>query len=212
MDIRATLPPAFTGVASTPTASTADAGRTATLQGLAAVVLDPTAKASDAEKLDAYNASFRLAVTGQFANLGPDDRRLLNQVGNSDTAQAVKGARAAYEGKMLGAMDQARRTNAPHSQALGAAALSHFDSLPGHEQNLLFSSLNAPDRTGETPFASVADWRGRMAAMGGVSNSIDRVQLSDAAKAALASAPPASSAPTPPATPYVAGSVANIRA
>jgi len=210
MDIRATSPATLAGVAAAPTAAAADAGQAATLQGLAAVVLDTTGKASDADKLAAYNASYRLAVTGQFSNIGTDDRRLLNQVGNSDIAQAVKGARAAYEAKMLGAMDQAGRSSAPHGQALGAAALRHFDSLPDHQQNLLFSSLNAPSRTGETPFAGIADWRGQMAAIGGVP--VDRVQLSDAAKAALAAAPASTSAPAPSATPYVSGSVANIRA
>ncbi len=212
MDIRATLPPALAGVASAPGASTADSGQAATLQGLASVVLDATGKASDADKLTAYNASRQMAVTGQFANLGADDRRLLNQIGNSDTAQAVKGARADYEAKLLGAMDQARTRGGSHGQALGAAALSHFDSLPGHDQNLLFSSLNAPDRTGATPFANVADWRGQMAAMGGVSAPVDRVELSDAAKAALSAGAPSATTAAAPSSPYVAGSVANIRA
>src|SRR5512140_48443 len=138
MDIRASLPPALAGVASAPGASTADAGQAATLRGLASVVLDGAGKASDADKLTAYNASRRMAVTGQFTSLGPDDRRLLNQVGNSDTAQAVQSARATYETRMMGAIQQARASGAPHGRALGAAALSHFDSLPGHDQNLLF--------------------------------------------------------------------------
>src|SRR4051812_25958379 len=117
MDIRATLPPALSGVAPAPTAQASDAGRAATLQGLASVVLDTTGKASDAEKLTAFNASHRLAATGQFSNLGADDRRLLNQVGNSDAAQSVKGARAAYDARMLGALDQARRNGTPHGKA-----------------------------------------------------------------------------------------------
>jgi hypothetical protein len=209
MDIRVSLPPALSGVASTPSAPTADAAPAAALQGLASVVLDATGKATDADKLSAYNHSNQLAVTGKFSNLGPDDRRLLNQVGNSDTAQAVRGARATYDGRMLGAMDQARRSGAPHGQALGAAALSYFDGLPSHDQNLLLSSLNAPDRTGATPFAGVSDWRGQMAAMGGVSGPVDRVDLSDAAKALVGGNGPAASAA--PAA-YVTGSLASIRA
>jgi hypothetical protein len=211
MDIRASLPPALTGVASAPGAPTADTGQAAALRGLATVVLDATGKASDGDKLSAYNRSNQLAVTGRFANLGPDDRRLLNQVGNSDTAQAVRSARAAYETKMMGAIQQARASGGSHGQALGAAALSHFDSLSSHDQNLLFSSLNAPDRTGATPFAGIADWRSQMAAMGGASTPVDRVELSDAAKAAMSTAQPAPIAAAPP-SPYVAGSVADIRA
>ena len=212
MDIRATLPPALAGVppvAASPATTGGDPAQA--LRGMASVVLDMTGRASDADKLSAYNSSFKQAVTGQFAKLGPDDRRLLNQVGNSDTAQAVRTARATYEGKMMGAIQQARASGAPHGQALGTAALNHFDSLPGHEQNLLFSSLNAPDRTGATPFASVSDWRGQMGAMAGVSTPVDRVELSDAGKAAMNAAPPATAAATPVVTPYVAGSLASIR-
>jgi len=211
MDIRASLPPALASAAAAPGAPTAQPGQAAALQGLASVVLDATGRASDGDKLSAYNRSHQLAVTGKFANLGPDDRRLLNQVGNSDTAQAVRGARAAYETRMMGAIQQARASGGSHGQALGAAALSHFDSLPSHDQDLLFSSLNAPDRTGATPFANVGDWRAQMAAMGGISAPVDRVELSDAAKAALGAAPPTAGAAAP-STPYVAGSVANVRA
>jgi hypothetical protein len=204
MDIRATLPPAL---AASP--ATAGGDQAQALHGLASVVLDTTGSVTDGDKLSAYNSSYKQAVTGRFSNLGPEDRRVLNQVGNSATAQAVGGARATYETKMMGAIRQAGASGAPHGQALGAAALNHFDSLSGHDQNLLFSSLNAPDRAGATPFASVSDWRGQMAGMGRPSAPVDRVELSDAAKALVGAAGPA--APAAP-TPYVSGSVASIRA
>lgn len=209
MDIRASLPPALAGAASASIAPAAGGDQAAALHGLASAVLDATGRASDANKLSAFNRSNQLAITGKFANLGPDDRRLLNQVGNSDTAQAVRAARATYETKMMGAIQQARASGAPHGQALGAAALRHFDSLSSHDQNLLFSSLNAPDRAGATAFASVSDWRGQMAAMGRVSAPVDRVELSDAARTLVGGSGP--SAPAAPAA-YVTGSVASVRA
>jgi len=212
MDIPATLPPVLAYASNVvPVAPTAGGDQATALHGLASVVLDTTGKANDADKLSAYNTSFKMAVTGQFRSLGPDDRHLLNQIGNSDTAQAVKGARATYETKMMAAIQRAGATGASHGQTLGAAALNHFDSLAGSDQQLLFSSLNAPDRTGATPFAGVDDWRGQMAAMGGVSTPIDRVELSDGAKA-LMGGTNAAAAPAPAPAPYVTGSVASIRA
>jgi hypothetical protein len=213
MDIPSALPPALARIAPVAQAAAPAPGAAdpaAALHGLASVILDASGKASDGDKLAAYNTSFRQAVTGQFRNLGPDDRRLLNQIGVSDTAQAVQGARATYESRMMAAIQQAGARGAPHGQALGAAALAHFDALPDHEQNLLFSSLNAPDRTGATPFTGVSDWRGQMAAMGGVSAPVDRVELSDAAKAVVGATPP-SPPPAPAAAPYVSGSVTNLK-
>ena len=207
MDIPSSLPPLLARVAPAPRATAQpDAG--AALQDLASTVLDTTGKASDEDKLAAYNASYRHVVTGQFRGLEPADRRLLNQVGISETAQAVQGARATYETKMRAAIQQAGASGGSHSQALGAAALAHFDGLSGFDQKLLFSSLNAPDRTGATPFAGLQDWRDQMGAMGGVPTPVDRVDLSDAAKAFVTTAPTGS---TPSPTAYVSGSVTNVR-
>ena len=208
MDIPSSLPPLLARVAPVaPAAAQADAA--AALQGLASTVLDSSGQASDEDKLAAYNTSFRHVVTGQFRSLEPADRRLLNQVGISDTAQAVQGARATYETKMRAAIQQAGASGGSHSQALGAAALAHFDGLSGFDQKLLFSSLNAPDRTGATPFAGVQDWRDQMAAIGGGTAPVDRVELSDAAKAYVGAAPAKATAPSPAA--YVSGSVTNVR-
>ena len=183
------------------------------LQGLASVVLDTDGRYSDGDKLDAYNASFQASVTGQYAGLGQDGANLLNQMANSGVAQQVETQRAHYADAMMGAIQRAGASGAPRSQALGAAALSHFDNLSSSDKMALFSSLNAPNRAGVTPFASLDDWRGQMATMGKVPRTpVDRVELSDAAIAMIgASAPAQATAPPPTATAYVTGSLANVR-
>ncbi|HEY0435487.1 MAG TPA: hypothetical protein VGC92_02530 [Phenylobacterium sp.] len=211
MDIPSALPPVLASVAPVPQAAPAGAGSAdagAALQGLASVILDTSGKASDEDRLAAYNTARQQAVTGQFRGLGPDDRRLLNQIGNSDTAQAVQNTRATYDARMRAAIQQAGASGGSHSQALGVAALAHFDSLPGFPQKLLFSSLNAPDRTGATPFAGLQDWRDQMGAMGGVRATVDRVELSATARGLLGADRP-SPAPAQPA--YVSGSLASVR-
>ena len=182
----------------------------ATLQGLASVVLDTSGKVSDADKLDAYTSSQRLSLTGQYAGVGPAGAALLNQIANSPTAQNVESQRANYAHAMMGAIQQASAAGVSRAQALGAASLQHFDGLSGADQKALFASLNAPNRAGVTPFAGLDDWRGQMAVMGKVSAPVDRIELSDAARALVgASAPAAPAAPAQPA--YVTGSIASLR-
>jgi len=193
--------------ASQPTAS--DAGNAlATLQGLASVILDTSGSASDADKLDAYSNSTQLSATGQYRGVGQDGARLLNQIAGSATAQQVETQRARYSAAMMEAIQKAGLSGVPRSQALGAAALQHFDGLSRTDQKALFSSLNAPGRTGVTPFAGIDEWRGQMATMGRVSGPVDKVSLSDGARALVGDKSPAA----PPATPYVPGSVASVRA
>lgn len=180
----------------------------ATLKVLATIILDSSGQATDADKLDAYNSSTRLHATGQYRGVGQDGARLLNQIGNSATAQQVEAQRARYSDAMMTAIQKAGASGVPRSQALGAAALQHFESLPGSDQKALFSSINAPDRTGVTPFAGMDDWRGQMAAIGKVAGPVDKVSLSDAARALVGdSAPDARQA-----APYVPGSVASVKA
>jgi hypothetical protein len=205
MYISSTAPAAV----SAPQPTAPDAGSAlATLQALASVILDASGQASEADKLDAYDSSSRLSATGQYRGVGQDGARLLNQIGNSATAQQVEAQRARYSDAMMTAIQKAGAAGVPRSQALGAAALQHFDSLARTDQQALFSSLNAPDRTGVTPFAGVDDWRGQMATMGGAAGPVDKVSLSDAAKALVGDRGPAAPQPAP----YVTGSVASVRA
>ena len=184
------------------------ADQLATLGGLASVILDGSGKYTDGDKLSAYDASFRLHATGQYRDVGPDGAKLLNQIAGSATAQQVDGERRRYADAMSAAIQKAGATGASRSQALGAAALQHFDSLSGADQQALFSSINAPDRAGATPFADIADWRGQMSAMAGVAPTADRISLSPYARSLVGEPRPAP--PQPPA--YTAGSIADIKA
>ena len=194
-----------------PTASgaqTASATPLSTLGGLASVILDGTGKYSGSDKLHAYNTSFRLSVTGQYRDVGPDGANLLNQIAGSGTAQQVESHRASYADAMMAAIQKAGASGVSRSAALGAAALKHFDSLPDPDQQALFSSINAPDRTGATPFADLVDWRDQMSAMAGLPRPpADTVTLSPYAQTLMGESKPA--APGPPV--YSAGSVANIK-
>lgn len=182
----------------------------ANLQGLASTVLDASGKVSDADKLDAYASAQRLNITGQYAGVGQAGAALLNQISNSPTAQNVEAQRTGYANAMMGAIQRAGAAGVSHAQALGAASLQHLDALSATDQQALFASVNAPNRAGVTPFASLDDWRGQMAAMGQASAPVDRVELSGAARALVgAGTPTAPTAPAPPA--YVAGSIASVR-
>jgi hypothetical protein len=182
----------------------------AALQGLASTVLDTSGKVSDTDKLDAYTSAQRLSIAGQSIGGGQASADLLNQIANSPTAQKVETQRASYADAMMGAIQRASAAGVPRAQALGAASLQHFDGLSGTDQKALFASINAPNRAGVTPFAGLDDWRGQMAAMGKVSAPVDRVELSDSARALVGvSAPTAPTAPAQPA--YVTGSIASVR-
>ena len=182
----------------------------ATLQGLARTVLDTSGKVSEAAKLEAYASTQRLSITGQFAAVGLPGAALLNQIANSASAQNVETQQTGYADAMIGAIQKASAAGVTHAQALGTASLQHFDALSGTDQQALFASINAPNRAGVTPFTGLEDWRGQMAGLGKVSAAIDRIELSDAARALVgASGPPAPSAPTQ--TAYVAGSVTSVR-
>jgi hypothetical protein len=209
MEISSSLPPLAPGQAASRIAQ-GSTSPLATLQGLASTVLDTSGKVSDADKLDAYAGSQRLNITGQYAGVGPAGAALLNQIANSPTAQNVETQRAGYADAMMGAIKRASAAGVPPAQALGAASLQHFDGLSPSDQKALFASLNAPNRAGVTPFAGLDDWRGQMALMGKVSAPVDRVELSDQARALADASPP--TAPTAPAQPaYVTGSIANVR-
>ena len=203
-------PPAPVPAVSLSQASPGSTSPLATLQGLASTVLDTSGQASETDKLDAYASSQRLSITGQYAGVGQAGGALLNQIANSATAQKVQALQSSYADAMIGAIQRARAAGVPHAQALGAASLNHFDGLSQTDQKALFVSINAPNRAGVTPFASIDDWRSQMAVMGKVSGPVDRVELSAAARAMvgpLAPTPP--TAPAPP--PYATGSVASVK-
>jgi hypothetical protein len=187
----------------------------ATLDSLASVILDDSGKYSGGEKLDAYQASHQRSVTGQYRDVGPNGAKLLNQIAGSGTAQQVEAERVKYSDAMRAAIQQAGASGGSRSEALGGAALKHFDGLSKSDQQALFASINAPNRAGATPFANLDDWRAQMSAMAGAASAspapIDRVSLSPYALSLVRdsrAAPPGAAEASPA---YASGAVADIR-
>lgn len=178
-----------------------------TLGGLASVILDTAGKYTSGAKLDAYNSSQRMSVTGQYRDVGPDGAKLLNQIAGSATAQQVDAERVKYADAMSAAIQKAGAAGGSRSEALGAAALKYFDDLSSSDQQALFSSINAPDRSGATPFADLVDWRSQMSAMAGVARTADSVTLSPYARTLVGTT---RSAPAAPPV-YTSGSVTDIK-
>jgi hypothetical protein len=195
-----------------PVAPTTSSGeQLATLDSLASVILDDSGRYSGGEKLQAYKASHQLSVTGQYRNVGPDGAKLLNQIAGSGTAQQVEAERVKYSDAMRAAIQQAGASGGSHSEALGGAALKHFDGLSKSDQQALFASINAPNRAGATPFANLDDWRAQMSAMAGAAPMtpapVDRVSLSPYALSMVGESPAAA----PKARVYASGAVADIK-
>jgi hypothetical protein len=218
-------------------------------QARANTVLDPSVPGAD--RLQAYQDVFAMAVKGDLLGMSDDDRALYDAAtSKSDIGQRAYQLQEAYIANVSAA---AQRGGAA---AAIKAGMAHFDSLSASDQQILFKGgIDAPDRSGSGPYGSVQAWRDNMSAQlqmvsymrpDGVfdpaiaakraqdpkfaealalsndrnNNSAswtrrvlqlfggqaprDRVDLSDAARAASAGAAPPAAAPS---TPYRTGSI-----
>jgi hypothetical protein len=179
------------------------------LRELAAIVLDSTGAYSDDAKIEAWQTQFQMAVTGKFRGASAEDADLMNQIGRSDTHQQIEAARVQYANTVAAAIHAADAAGLPRGEAVGRAALKHFDGLAATDQKRLFASINAPDQTGATPYGSVDDWRTQMMTLAKLFAPIeDKLDLSTAAKKTVGDF--ASSKPT--AAPYRPGANATVTA
>ena len=174
---------------------------------LAAIVLDTSGTYSESAKVEAWSAQHRMGVVGQLRGLGAEDRELMNQVYRSETYQNIEAARVRYMNTVIAAVKAADAAGTSRAEAVGKAALQHYDGLPGLEQERLFASINAPDYTGATPYANVDAWRGQMMSWAKLFEPIsDRLDLSSEAKARVGVL-----APSRP-DPYAPGALARVEA
>jgi hypothetical protein len=122
-------------------------------QARANTVLD--ASASGADRLQAYQDVFAMAVKGDLLGMSDDDRALYDAAtSKSDIGQRAYQLQESYIAAVNGA---AQRGGAA---AAIKAGLANFDSLSASDQQILFKGgINAPDRSGSGPYAGVQDWR-----------------------------------------------------
>ena len=127
-------------------------------QARANTVLD--ASASGADRLQAYQDVFAMAVKGDLLGMSDDDRALYDAAtSKSDIGQRAYQLQESYIAAVNGA---AQRGGAA---AAIKAGLAQFDSLSASDQQILFKGgINAPDQSGSGPYGSVQAWRDNMSA------------------------------------------------
>lgn len=126
----------------------------ARLQALAATVLDTSGTSSGEDRLAAYEAVFKMSVTGGLKDIADSDTRALyDQVAlHSDIAQRAEAVRRQVADKVMSDLNR----GVPRTQLEKDA----FASLSGGDQTLYFrTSVNAPDKTGAQRFGSIDSYR-----------------------------------------------------
>ena len=121
-------------------------------------VLD--ASASGADRLQAYQDVFRMAVRGDLLGMSDENRALYDAAaGRSDIAKKAFQLQESY----VGAVNAGSRSGG--GAASIRAGLAAFDSLSSSDQQILFKAgINAPDRSGSSPYSDVQGWRDNMSA------------------------------------------------
>lgn len=129
--------------------------RLAQVDSLSATVLDASGKATDDQRVQAYQMLQSMSAGGQLNGIDEDRRKILDQA----TFESDIGQRAQALGKaFVQALNTATQSGGP--QAALQAAANKFDNLPSSDQNLLFqTTINVADRTGAKPYADAAAWR-----------------------------------------------------
>jgi hypothetical protein len=125
-------------------------------QARANTVLD--ASASGAERLQAYQDVFAMAVKGDLLGMSDDDRALYDAAtSKSDIGQRAYQLQASYIATVSAAVQRG-------GAAAGVkAGMAQFDSLSASDQQVLFKGgIDAPDRSGSGPYGSVQAWRDNM--------------------------------------------------
>ena len=127
-------------------------------QARANTVLD--ASASGADRLQAYQDVFAMAVKGDLLGMSDDDRALYDAAtSKSDIGQRAYQLQESYSATVNAA---AQRGGAA---AAIKAGLANFDSLSTSDQQILFKGgIDAPDRSGSGPYGSEQAWRDNMSA------------------------------------------------
>jgi hypothetical protein len=152
--------------------------------GLASVILDSSGNYSDDQKLDAWNGQFRMAVTGQLKGFGPDEAKLINDIATSDISGKIETARVAFANAQVTAIQQADATGGDRGQMAAQAALKYLGGLGGFDQKLAFASINTPNRTGATRYASMDDWKQQLSLLAGLFKPIDNPSAKDSGTSA----------------------------
>jgi hypothetical protein len=125
-------------------------------QARANTVLD--ASASGADRLQAYQDVFAMAVKGDLLGMSDDDRALYDAAtSKSDIGQRAYQLQESYSATVNAA--------AQRGGAAIKAGLAQFDSLSASDQQILFKGgIDAPDRSGSGLYGSVQAWRDNMSA------------------------------------------------
>jgi hypothetical protein len=127
-------------------------------QSRANTVLDTSGKISEGERLQAYQDVFRMAVSGDLLGMSDDDRALYDAATTkSDIGQRAFKLQESYTSAVNAAAQKGG------AAAAIKAGLANFDDLSTSDQQILFKAgINAPDRSGSSPYASVQGWRDNM--------------------------------------------------
>lgn len=152
---------------------------------LADVVLDAEGKYTDDEKLDAWNSQFRMAVTGQLMGMGPEVSKKLNDIAKSPTYQAIESARVSLMNVQMAAVARADASGGDRQQTVAQATLDHLKGLSSFDQKLTFTSVNAPDMTGASPYRDIGAWKQQLGVWAGLFAPLGdsvRLDLSEDAK------------------------------
>jgi hypothetical protein len=125
-------------------------------QARANTVLD--ASASGADRLQAYQDVFAMAVKGDLLGMSDDDRALYDAAtSKSDIGQRAYQLQESYIASVNAAAQRGGAASAIK------AGLAQFDSLSASDQQILFKGgIDAPDRSGSGPYGSVQGWRDNM--------------------------------------------------
>jgi len=129
--------------------------RIARFDDLSSTVLDTSGKASEEQRVQAYQTLQAMSAGGQLIGIDDDRRKVLdNATFDSDIGQRAQALGRSF----VQTLNAATQTGGP--QAALQAVAGRFDSLSSSDQNLLFqTTINVADRLGARPYADAAAWR-----------------------------------------------------
>lgn len=163
---------------------------------LADVILDESGAYSKQEKLDAWQAQFKMAVSGQLMGLPPEVSKRGNQIAQSSTYREIESARIALMNTQMEAIQRADSAGGDRGKMVAQATLEHIKGMSSYDENVLFASVSPPDMFGKQAYKDVGAWKQSLLVEAGLFAPLDdsvRLDLSEDARGLLG-APRTSSA------------------
>lgn len=152
---------------------------------LADIILDETGAYSKEEKLEAWNAQFKMSVSGQLMGLPPEVSKRGNQIALSSTYREIESARVALMTKQMAAVDRADATGGDRGKMVAQATLEHIKGMSAYDEKVLFASVSPPDMFGGQRFKDVGAWKQSLLVEAGLFAPLDdsvRLDISEKAR------------------------------